>query len=106
MADGKKVVLKRVGANEAQMALSLSALRHDAESDESNIIIPVLAMIELPQPEDSVALKEYVMVTPILRPFDNPGFHCLAEFINAALQFLQVELCCKPSAMADSNCRV
>jgi hypothetical protein len=71
-----------------------------------NNAVPILELLVLPQLESSDILEEFILVTPMLRPFDDPGFHCRAEFVNAALQFLRVQLrfvirC----AVADSICR-
>jgi hypothetical protein len=87
--DGSKVILRRTpaGSNEHRITLYFSS--PEMHSHPQNRTTPVIDIINLPSAAGRVC--DVLLVTPYLRRFDTPPFHCYCEVLEAMRQFLQVE---------------
>ncbi|KAJ7113253.1 kinase-like domain-containing protein [Mycena crocata] len=84
IADGKKVVLKRVATNSHELAMIQLLTSNNMRADSRNRTIPLLDIINLPhEPETSLLVMMYG------RRFHYPPFHCRKEFFDALRQLLQ-----------------
>ncbi|KAJ6605385.1 hypothetical protein DFH09DRAFT_897484, partial [Mycena vulgaris] len=83
VSDGKKVVLKRVPNDEEELQIAISLSSPHLLSDWRNRTIQILEVI--PVASDSWTL----LVMPYCRRFNDPPFHCRAEFIEAMQQYLE-----------------
>ncbi|CAK5278249.1 unnamed protein product [Mycena citricolor] len=81
IADGKKVVLKRIESDHPEIGICrhLQSLRDDPR----NRTIPILDFLVLPE------TRWTIIVMPYARRFTFPPFHCPNEFIEAMTQYLE-----------------
>ncbi|KAJ7933846.1 kinase-like domain-containing protein, partial [Mycena leptocephala] len=87
VSTGEKVVLKRVpaglGRDDAEFRIALLLSTEPLRSDPRNRTIPILGFFP-------VAGENWaILVMPYCRRFDDPPFHCPAEFIEAMQQYLE-----------------
>ncbi|KAJ7078430.1 kinase-like domain-containing protein [Mycena belliarum] len=80
--DGKKVVLKCMPTEGAEMAIINRLMTPAARSDTRNRTIPILSILPLLD-------RWSIIVMPFCREFDYPPFHCRNEFLEAMSQFLE-----------------
>ncbi|KAJ6621031.1 kinase-like domain-containing protein [Mycena sp. CBHHK59/15] len=83
VSDGEKVVLKRVPTTGEELRIAMLLSSPHLRSDPRNRTIPILEVI--PVVHESWTL----LVMLYCRRFDDPPFHCRAEFIEAMQQFLE-----------------
>ncbi|KAJ7128829.1 kinase-like domain-containing protein [Mycena crocata] len=87
VSTGEKVVLKRVltrgGKDDVELRIATRLSNPRLRSDPHNHTIPILEVIELPDERWSL------LVMPYCRRFDDPPFHCPAEFVEAMQQYLE-----------------
>ncbi|KAJ7156504.1 hypothetical protein C8R43DRAFT_1087297 [Mycena crocata] len=87
IADGAKVVLKRVLLHKFKYELQTIRLLDDLRKtvpDSRNRTVPLLEVIPLPDDNESV-----IIVMPMYRIFDDPPFQQLSEVVEAFHQFLE-----------------
>ncbi|KAJ7447556.1 kinase-like domain-containing protein [Mycena galericulata] len=82
-SDGMKVVLKKVPTDGEELRIAAILSTPRLRSDPRNHTIPILEVITVPN--ESWTL----LVMPYCRRFDDPPFHCRAEFIEAMRQYLE-----------------
>ena len=80
--DGKYVMLKKVKPDEWLIAESFSS--QEVARDPRNHCVPLLDVIEMP------LNGQKLMVMPFLRPFNNPSFQTLDEFVAFFTQICEV----------------
>lgn len=75
--DGKRVMLKKVLPDEGPYELQISRFFSSREvaTNSRNHCVPLLDVIKLPNS------GQQLMVTPFLRPFNNPRFQTFGEFV-------------------------
>ncbi|KAJ7079498.1 kinase-like domain-containing protein [Mycena crocata] len=85
VSNGEKVVLKRVstGGGDSELRIATLLSSESLRSDRRNHTVPIPEVIEMPHEDWSL------LVMPYCRRFDDPPFHCPAEFIEAMQQFLE-----------------
>lgn len=77
VSDGSFVMLKRVKAdNLSELDIMRSLSSEPLASDPRNHCNPLLGILPLPDPQDGV-----LVVTLMLRPFDNPRFETFGEAV-------------------------
>lgn len=77
ISDGSFVMLKRVKAdNLSELEIIRSLSSEPLASDPRNHCNPLLDALPLPDPQDGV-----LVVTHMLRPFDNPRFETIGEAV-------------------------
>ena len=86
LRDGKRVMLKKVLPEEGPYELQISRMFSEAEvaTNPRNHCVPLLDVITLPNS------SQRLMVTPFLRPFDNPHFQTFGEFVAFFTQVCEV----------------
>jgi serine/threonine protein kinase len=73
--DGKRVMLKKVLREEGPYELQISRMFSGVAANPRNHCVPLLDVITLPNS------SQQLMVTPFLRPFNNPHFQTFGEFV-------------------------
>ncbi|KAJ7088441.1 kinase-like domain-containing protein [Mycena belliarum] len=81
--DGAKVVLKRMPTEGQELKIALLLSSPGLRSDPRNRTIPITEVIPV------VGSSWTLLVMPYCRRFDDPPFHCRAEFIEAMQQYLE-----------------
>jgi hypothetical protein len=84
--DGKRVMLKKVLPEEGPYEVQISRFFSSGEvaTNSRNHCVPLLEVIQLP------TSGQQLMVTPFLRPFDNPHFQTFGEFVAFFKQVCEV----------------
>lgn len=84
IADGAKVVLKRVSSRSYELLIHSKLSSQEMRTDPRNRTVPLISVIPLPDHEI------VLLVVPYLRIFASPPFHCRAEFVEALRQLIKV----------------
>jgi hypothetical protein len=85
LRDSKRVMLKKVLPEEGPYELQISRMfSSEVATDPRNHCVPLLEVITLPNS------GQQLMVTPFLRPFDNPHFQTFGEFVAFFTQVCEV----------------
>ena len=84
LRDGKRVMLKKVIPEEGPYELQISRMFSEVATNPRNHCVPLLDVINLPNS------SQRLMVTPFLRPFDNPRFQTFGEFVAFFTQICEV----------------
>ena len=84
LRDGKRVMLKKVIPEEGPYELQISRMFSEVATNPRNHCVPLLDVITLPNS------SQRLMVTPFLRPFDNPRFQTFGEFVAFFTQVCEV----------------
>ncbi|KAG7441302.1 uncharacterized protein BT62DRAFT_1043294 [Guyanagaster necrorhizus] len=89
MEDGVKVVLRIVPVGSLELAMMMHLSSPKMPSDPRNHTVPVLGTIPIPGEEND----RVFVISPVLRWFHSPDFHCRREFADAFRQILEVGYC-------------
>ncbi|KAJ7158155.1 kinase-like domain-containing protein [Mycena filopes] len=84
VADGRKVVLKRVPTESDELRILRYLSEPSVASNPWNRTIPILDTFLHPEDPTSTFI-----VMPYMRKFNYPPFHCRGEFVEAMRQFLE-----------------
>jgi hypothetical protein len=84
--DGKRVMLKKLFPEEGPHELRITQFFSSPEvaRDPRNHCVPLLDVIEIPK------TGQKLMVMPFLRPFNNPHFQTIGEFVAFFTQVCEV----------------
>lgn len=85
MEDGVKVVLRIVPVGSLELAMMMHLSSPKMPSDPRNHTVPVLGTIPIPGEEND----RVFVISPVLRWFHSPDFHCRREFADAFRQILE-----------------
>jgi len=85
--DGRQVMLKSVPVRRGQQELEIARTVSSPElrRHPRNHCVPLLDVLELPN-----TLDRKLMVTPFLRPFNEPRFRTYGEFVDFFTQICEV----------------
>ena len=87
MSDGEAVVLRRVSRRTSSHELKIAKMLSDEplRSHPKNHCVPLFEVLDVP---DDYELS--ILVYPLLRPYNDPGFATVGEVLECIRQLLEV----------------
>ncbi|KAF8627102.1 hypothetical protein AX15_004542 [Amanita polypyramis BW_CC] len=84
IVDGRRVMLKRVGQKELEIAVFFKYSHETITNDRRNHCVPVFDVLEVPDEEETA-----IVVIPFLRPSFSPRFETRGELLEFFRQILE-----------------